>query len=145
MQIRFFHSPEDTRKVRKRLQAGDTLEGELTDETSVISPILLVNAATMPRWNYCYIPDFHRYYFVSPPESVANGLWRVSMQVDTLMTFQGDILNLSIVADKSGQAAHGDEYIDDGSLVSANYTFSQTYNFPNGFNSTPEYILITAG
>ena len=40
---------------------------------------------------------------------------------------------------------NGDEYIDDGSLVCDNMMFNTIYNFSNGFNNSPEYILITAG
>lgn len=145
MEIRFYFNPDDMRKVRKRLQAGDTMEGELTQETSVLTPVILIESQAMPRWNYCYIPAFHRYYTVNQLESVNSGLWRVHLQVDPLMSFQADVLNLDIVADKSGQYAHGTEYIDDGSLVSENRCFSQVYNYPSGFNSAPTYILITAG
>ena len=37
------------------------------------------------------------------------------------------------------------EYIDDSSLVTDNVMFTTVYNYPDGFNDTPELILITAG
>jgi len=40
---------------------------------------------------------------------------------------------------------NGDQYIDDGSLVTDNLMFTTTTEYPDGFNSTPEYVLIVAG
>ena len=67
------------------------------------------------------------------------------MEVDPLMSFKNDILALNVVASKQSSAEHGDEYIDDGSLVTDNLMFKTVYNFPTGFNNNSEYILITAG
>ena len=72
-------------------------------------------------------------------------LWTIELEVDPLMSFKADILALSVVVDKQSSASIGDEYIDDGSLVTDNYTFKSIYNFADGFNDHGEYILITAG
>ena len=61
------------------------------------------------------------------------------------MSFRYDISELSVVVDKQSMAKNGNEYIDDGSLVSENVMFQTVYEFPAGFNNTGEYILITAG
>ena len=45
--------------------------------------------------NYAYIPDFNRWYFVTDITSVRQNLWQVAMSVDVLMSYYGDILNLS--------------------------------------------------
>ena len=39
----------------------------------------------------------------------------------------------------------GNPYYDDGSMASDTRTFTQVYNYGNGFLSEPELILITAG
>ena len=72
-------------------------------------------------------------------------MYDVSFTVDVLMSFRGHILQLPVIVDKQSMTDNGDEYIDDGSLVMDNVMFTTTYNFPDGFNDTPEYILITAG
>ena len=97
------------------------------------------------RFNYCYIPSFRRYYFIQSIEAVSNQIFDVTFNVDVLMSFRGDIAQLTAIVDKQAQNENGDEYIDDASLVMDNLMFSRIYNFPDGFNDTPEYILITAG
>ena len=61
------------------------------------------------------------------------------------MSFRGDINQLNVVVDKQSMLENGNEYIDDSSLVAENVMFQQVYDFPSGFNSTGEFILITAG
>ena len=67
------------------------------------------------------------------------------MEVDPLMSFKRDVLALTVVVSKQSDVTNGDEYIDDGSLVTDNQLFKTVYNFTDGFNDTAQYILITAG
>lgn len=145
LEVKFYYNADDNRKIRKTLTDGLTLEGELTESVDISSPTLTVAYDEMPRWNYCYIPYFRRYYYVTETRNVADGLWQFMMTVDPLMSFKRDILSLSVVVDKAAEYTHGDEYIDDGSLIAESYDFSRVINFPNGFLNGPELILITAG
>lgn len=45
--------------------------------------------------NYAYIPDFNRYYFITDITAVGRNLWMISMSVDVLMSYYGDIMDLS--------------------------------------------------
>lgn len=45
--------------------------------------------------NYAYIPDFNRWYFVTDITATGRNLWMITMSVDVLMSYYGDILNLS--------------------------------------------------
>lgn len=45
--------------------------------------------------NYAYIPEFNRYYFVTDITAIGRNLWMISMSVDVLMSYYGDILNLN--------------------------------------------------
>ena len=74
-----------------------------------------------------------------------DNLYDVSFAVDVLMSFRAEILQLSAIVDKQSMPENGDEYIDDGSLVTDNVMFTRVHEFSAGFNDGPEYILITAG
>lgn len=145
MDIKLFYNSSDNRCIKKILQGEFDITGTLRDETSIISPTIVIQNETPIRFNYAYIPDFKRYYYINNIESVRTGVWKVYMEVDPLMSFKTDILALKVVANKQSLITNGDEYIDDGSLVTDNLIFKNVYNFANGFNDNGEYILITAG
>lgn len=145
MDVIFYYNMSDDREVNKSLTGADTFQGVLREECSIMSPIIRFEKDGMLRYNYAYIPEFQRYYSVKDRTSYRYGIWDVSFEVDVLMSFRNDILNLNAVVDKQSLASVGNEYIDDSSLVTENVMFQTIYNFPNGFNNTGEYILITAG
>lgn len=145
MDVVFYYNQSDDRQINKILDPGETFVGSLRDEVSIMNPVVRFDTDSVLRYNYCYIPDFQRYYAITNVVAYREGLFDVSMDVDVLMSFRNHILKLPCVVDKQTDAVNGDEYIDDSSLVTDNVMYSTVYNFPNGFNDTPEFILITAG
>lgn len=145
MEVIFYYNQSDARYINKRLATGISLEGVMRDECTIMNPIVRFQSDAFFRYNYCYIPEFGRYYSITSVNAFRQGIYDVSMDCDVLMSFKRDILNLSVIVDKQTDADNGDEYIDDASLVTDNIMFSRVYSFPSGFNNNPEYILITAG
>lgn len=145
MEIKFYNNMSDNRCIRKKLLSEFTVSGTLRDSCSIMYPVITIESSNVLRYNYAYIPEFQRYYFIKNITSFRKNLWTVEFEVDPLMSFKADILALSVVVDKQSSTSIGDEYIDDGSLVTDNYTFKSIYNFADGFNDHGEYILITAG
>lgn len=145
MEVQFSYNRSDERQIFKELDTGITLEGYLREDSSIINPVIMFKSDSVMRYNFCYIPQWQRYYFVRDINSYRNGVWIVTMECDVLMSFKNDIANFEVVVDKQTMDENGDEYIDDGSLVSDNYMFNRVYNFSHGFNENPTYILICAG
>ena len=145
MDITLCYNSSDNRCINKKIIDGETVSGTLRNNTSIISPTIIFENATPLKYNYAYIPEFKRYYYIKNITSVRNNLWEVEFQVDPLMSFRGDIFALRVVVDKQSNEYNGDEYIDDSSLVTDNLMFNTVYNFSDGFNDVGEYILITAG
>lgn len=145
MEIRLYNNVSDNRTIRKKLLKEFSLTGTLRDSCSLIEPVINIESSNVLRFNYAYIPDFQRYYFVKEIINLRKNIWTLELEVDPLMSFKGDILALDVVVDKQSSDSIGDEYIDDGSLVADNNTFTSVYNLSSGFNDHGEYILITAG
>ena len=145
MKITLYYCMSDNRQINKEISNPLEVDGELRQETSITSPIIRFYSKDVLRYNYCYIEDFRRYYYISSIDAISNEIYDVTLSVDVLMSFRGDILQLPCIVDKQTDSDNGDEYIDDSSLVTDNMMFSTIYNFPNGFLDKPEYILITAG
>lgn len=147
MDVYFYFNQSDDRVINKRLleMDGNKFEGVPRDEISVMNPVIRFESNEILRYNYAYIPELQRYYSVVDRTAFREGVWDITFSVDVLMSFRRDILNLCVVVDKQSMGANGNEYIDDGSLVTENVMFQTLYEFPGGFNDTGEYILITAG
>lgn len=145
MEVQFFYNTSDDRLINKELIEGVTLEGIPRDNVNIMNPIIRFESSDIMRYNYAYIPELQRYYKISSIDIARNEIYDVSFSVDVLMSFRGHILQLPVIVDKQTDQVNGDEYIDDGSLVMDNVMFTTVYDFPFGFNNTPEIILITAG
>lgn len=147
MDVKFYYNVSDDRVINKRLLEGanNVFQGVPRDEISVMNPIIRFENDGILRYNYAYIPELQRYYTVVDKTAYRQGVWDVTFAVDVLMSFRADISDLNVVVDKQSMLSNGNEYIDDGSLVSENVMFQSVYEFPGGFNDTGEYILITAG
>lgn len=73
--------------------AGVTYACTLKDGCGVLSPTLKLNvgpAANMSAYNYCHIPAFGRYYFITDWLS-DRGMWYASMTVDVLASWKKEI------------------------------------------------------
>ena len=145
MEVTFYYNASDDRVINKVLIDGSVKEGVPRGDINIMSPSLLFEDPEVVRFNYAYIAEFQRYYMMRSVTSYREGVWQVDLDVDVLMSFRGDIMALSVIVDKQTMTENGDEYIDDGSLVTDNVMFTRVHEFAGGFNDSPEYILITAG
>lgn len=145
MEVQFFYNLSDARCINKELVEGETFIGQMRDEVSIMNPVIRFDTDQIMRYNYAYIPELQRYYSIDDITVFRQGVTDVTMSVDVLMSFRRDILNSVAVVDKQAMQTNGDEYIDDGSLVTDNVMFTTIIEYEDGFNDDPEYVLIVAG
>lgn len=146
MNITLYVNNSERQAISKNLSDGVTLTGSLRNESSVINPTILIETTNPSSYNYAYIPEFGRYYFITDMVSVRTNLWRISMSVDVLMSFQNQILNLDvIVSDLSIGEEKDSTYIEGEQWKATVKTKTDVITFPNGLLDNGEYILITSG
>lgn len=58
-------------------------------------PVVVLMSETIIDFNYAYIPDFNRYYFVENIEVMQNKIYNISLRCDVLESFKNDILESS--------------------------------------------------
>ena len=145
MEVIFYNNASDDRCINKVLIGGTSYSGQARDSVNIMNPVVRFDVSDVLRYNYAYIPELQRYYAITEITASYDNLYDVSFAVDVLMSFRVEILQLSAIVDKQSMPENGDEYIDDGSLVTDNVMFTRVHEFSTGFNDGPEYILITAG
>ena len=148
MYITFYKSSAENIRVDKSnyITGAYAIEGSLRENTSILDPIILVQHTNFPAYyyNYLYISEFKRYYFITDITSVRNDLWQLTCHVDVLFTWRGSLANQLAVVDKS-QTDNANLYIDDGSFVLDSRKYIKTIPFNSPIQETGEYILIVAG
>lgn len=78
-----------------------TLTGTLRSGTDLVDPEIVVELDTLPSFNYVYITEFNRYYFVEGIASVANKLWSIKLHCDVLYSHRTQILELECEIDRN--------------------------------------------
>ena len=144
MDVTLYVNNSEREAINKVLTSDTLLTGSLRSETSVINPSIIIEYENPSGFNYCYIDEFDRYYFINNIVSVRTGLWRIEMTVDVLMSFKDEILNLDvIVSDNTGP---DQEWYMSGDVWQTTVkTKTDVINFPSGLLDAGEYILITSG
>ena len=144
MNIILYVNNSEKNKIGKTLTNDFSLSGTLRDATNIINPVILIEISEIGNYNYCYINNFNRYYFITDITVIRTGLFAISLMVDVLESFKSDIKNLSVIL-LNTQNVGSSNYLP--SLVFRNNVKSKTdiLNFPNGLNDSGEFILITAG
>lgn len=145
MKLKLYKNMSEKERIGKRLIEEIDMEGVLHGESSVIDPTILINATqSIAEYNYMYIEEFKRFYFINNIVAVRNGLFRVEAHVDVLESFQAPIKALNVIIDKQERASFN-KYLDSGDWVTTCKQFTNVLSFPNGFNENGEYILLVAG
>ena len=123
------------------------MEGTLRNDSSVIDPIITVQKTNpaIQNYNYMYIPEFGRWYYINEIIAVTNKFWEIHAHVDVLYTWGADIRSSKCVIDKTANSSDANLYLDDGSFVMDSHKYNTVVPFSDGFSSDGSYILICAG
>lgn len=144
MTLELFTNNSETNALDKNLTTIISLSGYLREESSMIDPIIMIEASAenITEANYAYIDEFARYYFITNIESVKNGLWRLTMHVDVLYTYATAIReNYAIIERNENEY---DLLLNDGLFQTQQNPRIWQYNFPGGFTQW-DYVLAIAG
>ena len=137
-----YESPNDY--INKTLTNEKSYSGTFRDEVSVIDPVFEIETTdNLATWNYAYIEDLGRYYYITGIVAVTNKLWRIYCHVDVLMTYKPQILAHEAII--SRQEKMWNLYLNDGESfkVQQNSMIIQK-EFPNGFTGT-SYVMLVSG
>ena len=94
MNIFFYTSSAEPNSFPKVLGSAIRYQGELRDECDILNPVLTIEGLNPDTtFNYCYIPDFKRYYFITESSVVRTGLMEFMLHVDVLKSWSTNILD----------------------------------------------------
>ncbi len=90
--INFYSYNGHPNTVNKQLGTFTAIEGDLRQTFDVLRPTVTLRKQPRPTFNYCYIPDLGRYYFVDRVSFEGNNTYELAFRVDVLKTYESEIL-----------------------------------------------------
>lgn len=143
--ISLFKTASENNRVVKVLTDEKQLTGELRNQTSVLNPSIRIESAdNISTYNYAYISEFGRYYYIIDIVSVRTNCWVVSLRCDVLMSYKDEILGLNVILDNTQETGLSN-YLASPNWVNLVKTKTDIKSFPSGLSEQGEFILITAG
>lgn len=154
MNIYLYKTYDRHNKLNKTLTAVRSVSGTLKNATQLTDVTIDMTGIddVINTFNYLYIDEFNRYYFVTDIKILSGDLYQIHAHVDVLYTYRELIKGMTVVADRSSNRFN--RYLAD----SKSYRYANTYTieqeFPDGFNNTSSvhdtklnysYILAVAG
>ena len=144
MEIILYNNKSPKNKIGKTLTNPNIITGSLRGETSISNFQILLNIVDLNPYNYMYIADFGKYYFINDLISVRTGLWLVTASIDVLESYKSEILSLDVIlASTESTGAKQYKMGECWDILVKDKT--DIISFSDGLLNTGEFILITAG
>ena len=145
MQIILYSNVSEPYRVNKKLTQVRELAGILREGSNLIAPEIKVQLDDPTNFNYAYIPEFKRYYYVNDVIIDYNNIYTLTLQVDVLMSFKNQFLPLSGVILR--QENNYNDYLYDENIVGLQNMQVQVKTFEKSgfFTNELQNILIVAG
>ena len=141
MTVIFYKYNDIKNKINKTLSGGLTVNDVVIQNDFDITAfeLLIKNSNFSSEYNYCYIQDIGRYYFIESVEKMNGTIYKIRLSVDVLKSFSTQIENIQAIITKSENP--DDNFVD--CEKSENYT-SEVINMTDNFNHNGNLILVTS-
>ena len=149
MNITLYKNKSANNVINKKLESEKNLGNSciLSDNTSVTSPTVIIGGIasldTISDYNYAYIAQCHRYYYINDIIALSGGRVKLLLSVDVLMTYKTDILNSTQLVTR--QKNKGKMYLADAdwTIDGRTYLRSQYFNENHFAPQNDSFVLIT--
>ena len=133
MTCTLYTNKQDKATLKKALSGGRGYSITFKDDNiDIINPTIIISSdiSALKSYNYVYLPNLNRYYFIDGFTSLLGKRTELSLSVDVLMSWQSDILRMSVIADRSTNK--GNKQMTDPLLPTLNTTTKSVYRLSNG-------------
>lgn len=144
MNITLYKNNAEKNRMYKDSFLGENYEFTnctLKAPTSFTNPIIILyekNYITQNQYNYAYIPEFKRYYFVTDIICMSKNMWEIHMHVDVLMSWKEQIVtNKALILRSSDK---GSPYLRDRvNCITQGFTIEKSNNLSPFFSDVVDY------
>ena len=112
MEIVLYYNKSEFNKLNKEIEEVEVLDGEFRDSVSVCKPKIIIQLDDYKEFNYLYIGNLNRYYFVNNIVCVRNNIYMLECSVDVLMSYSGSIITQTAFISRSANVYDSELYDD---------------------------------
>ena len=139
MIIDFYKINDVKNKINKTLGVPYTINNVFfkSGDVDIIKPFLRLSR-DMTQYNYCFIRELNRFYFIDDVVIENNGIRNYKLSIDVLMTYKTEIMNNKTHIIESENVINADniEYSEKNNEVVS------TFNFPdNPFEDKTDILI----
>lgn len=141
MTVIFYKYDGIKNKINKALENGFTVNDVIIQNDFDITDfeLLIKDTNFNSEYNYCYIQDLGRYYFIESIERMNGTIYKIRVSVDVLKSFSSQIENINAIIIKSENP--DDNFVN----CEKSETFeSEVINLTDNFNHSGNLILVTS-
>lgn len=114
MNIILYNNLSNNDVINKNITSVQEIQGNLKGDCSMLNPSFSLAISNID-FNYLYVPEFKRYYFVTDKVYNINGLIDVNCEVDVLYTYKDMILKSEAIVTRATNKAN--VYLPDSNYV----------------------------
>lgn len=142
MELILYKTNNDRNVINKELTDPKSLDIKLKRDELVESPNISCNRFEgIDEYNYAYIPNFERYYFIVDSEVLNKRIVRLRLNTDVLETYKNDILNSTVRV----SVAEIDSYVDVELTHDVRVKINKLMLENSDFKDSESFILTTLG
>ena len=132
MTIFLYYNKSERIRITKDLVEVVSLDGTLREPTSLVDPVITIQIDQVTGYNYCYIPEFERGYFIQDIISIRTGLVELHCHVDVLSTYSSQLITLTAIVSRNENQYN--EWLVDNRAVLGRLEENNTFINTNLFN-----------
>ena len=137
--LKLFKNSSENNDVSKTLTDEHKVTGYSRSVVDMLNPVIELAGIEVNSYNYCYVQELNRYYYIENINISPNGVYRLSMRIDVLMTYRDDIMASHGLITKNREYNPYTGDVD----VESRYTLEK-HEFENGFDFTNgDFVLVT--
>lgn len=144
MNIKLYINNSEKNRLIKNITNEYSIDCIIKNPTNLYEPEIHVTSFNPTHYNYCYITEFKRYYFIDNITSLNNNSWLIKLSIDVLHTYSNEIIKCNGIITKNPDD-NIDLYLHSDIWKTNVKTKTFIKQFPSGLSNDGEYILITAG
>ncbi len=114
MIIKLYNTRSSNNTINKVLQNEQEFNITFKDTADINNPVIKLYSKDLLLYNYAYIPDFKRYYFISNITTTPKNVYILYLRCDVLESIKDDILQATGLITRN---ADGNPYFDGGDYL----------------------------